>query len=193
MQPWSKAMTHSDAWMSNLPPSQINAEEYDALPEDVARRIEVVDGRIIMSPSPSRTHQRLTRHLANALERLCPDMLQVDTDVDLRLADVVLQIRRPDIVVYRADLSDEAILRPEHVMLVVEVVSPNSISTDRIHKPAEYSASGIGHYWLVEMEPLEVHTFETVPLGYRETGVHRDRLAVDQPFPVEIDLSSLLR
>lgn len=192
MRTWSEAM-NQEGWMIHLPP-EISAEEYDALPEEVARRIEVVDGRIIVSPSPTRIHQRLNRRLADALESLCPVDLQLDYDIAIRLADVRLHVRCPDIVIYRADLDEGATLRPEHVTLAVEIVSPGSVITDRVDKPAEFAAAGIPHYWRVELDSLEVHT-HAVPTnrGYRQLDMHRARLVTDRPFPVDVDLAALLR
>ena len=192
MQTWSEALMDSDSWTSHLPPSQISAEEYDALPEEVARRIEVVDGRSIMSPSPSVQHQLLVLGLAAELRSRRPDGLRVVFDIDVRLVDVPLRVRRPDIVVCRVDPAKDVVLRPQHVALVVEVVSPNSVATDRLHKAAEYAAAGIAHYWRVEMDPLAVHTYALERLGYVETGVHRGRLLAERPFPVEIELEGLL-
>ncbi|MFD2491822.1 Uma2 family endonuclease [Amycolatopsis jiangsuensis] len=40
--------------------------------------------------------------------------------------------------------------RPEHVLLVVEVVSPGSGTTDRIVKTDQYAKAGIPFYWRVE-------------------------------------------
>jgi Uma2 family endonuclease len=53
-------------------------------------------------------------------------------------------------VVYDTSLTGNAILRPEHCLLVVEVMSPNSIIADQTDKPAEYAAAGIEYFWRVE-------------------------------------------
>jgi Uma2 family endonuclease len=63
---------------------------------------------------------------------------------------VPLTNRRPDVVVYRADTIDVTPTRPEHVLLVVEVVSPGSETTDRIVKVDQYAKTGILFYWRVE-------------------------------------------
>ncbi|MEU4427807.1 Uma2 family endonuclease [Actinoplanes sp. NPDC024001] len=70
-----------------------------------------------------------------------------DTDFDVRLQDVPLNNRRPDVTVYRADTIDVTPTRPEHVLLVVEVVSPGSETTDRIVKADQYARAGIQFYW----------------------------------------------
>ena len=105
------SMTALPDWM-NLPPSGLSAEDYEALPENICRRIEIVDGAIIVSAAPRRLHQDIARRLANALEAACRPGLAVSTDVDLRLRDVPLLNRRPDAVVYDASLADDAVLRP---------------------------------------------------------------------------------
>lgn len=66
-----------------------------------------------------------------------------DTDFHVRLQDVPLTNRRPDVTVYRAETIDLTPTRPEHVLLVVEVVSPGSETTDRIVKVDEYAKAGI--------------------------------------------------
>ena len=193
MQTWSEAM--DTGWTSHLLPPEITAEEYDALPEEVARRIEVVDGRIIVSPSASLLHQLIVAGLLTELRSQRPVGPRVVGEVDVRLADVPLRIRKPDVIVFHGDLETDlahAILRPEHVSLVVEVVSPNSVTIDRLHKFGEYAAAGIANYWRIETDPLEVHTYALAKRAYRETGVHKGRLVTDRPFPVDVDLDALL-
>ncbi len=43
-------------------------------------------------------------------------------------------------------------LSPADVLLVIEIVSPSSESTDRITKPALYAEAGIAAYWRVELD-----------------------------------------
>jgi Uma2 family endonuclease len=42
-----------------------------------------------------------------------------------------------------------------HCALVVEVMSPGSVTTDQTDKPAEYAAARILHYWRLEQDPAE--------------------------------------
>src|SRR4051812_25299894 len=130
------------------------------MPEEVCRRIEIVDGSIIVSPSATPRHNRIARLLANSLEEAVPTPWQGTTDVDLRLSDVPLHNRRPDILVFSGD-PDELPVRPQHVLLAVEIMSKGSINADRLDKPAEYAVAGIPHYWRVEQRPagLIVYTY----------------------------------
>lgn len=180
----------------NLPPEGLTVADYEALPEELCRRIEIVDGAIIVSLSPHRPHQRTVRRLANAVEAACGQHLVVDFDVDLRLRDVPLLNRRPDVVVYQADLPDDEVLRPEHCLLVVEVMSPGSVTTDRVDKPAEYAAAGIEHYWRVEGEAgtsLRVFRYQLDPTthGYTLLGEDTDKLTVSDPVELTLDLQTL--
>lgn len=107
------------------------------------RRHQIVDGMVIVSPSDSKRHNPLARILANALEAAAGPDWNADTDFDVRLQDVPLANRRPDVIVYRAETIDLMPTRPEHVLLVVEVVSPGSETTDRIVKVDQYAKAGI--------------------------------------------------
>jgi Uma2 family endonuclease len=169
----------------------------DDLPEDICRQIEVVDGAVVVSPSPRRPHQRVVRKLANVLEAACPPHLAVDIDVDLRLRDVPLLNRRPGIVVYDSSLPDDQVLRPAHCLLVVEVMSPGSVTTDRIDKPAEYSAVGTGHFWRVEFDDdeqkLTVFRYQLDPTTrtYSPAGASTGKMVVSDLLDVSVDLVEL--
>lgn len=182
-------------WM--IPP--LTAADYEALPEDVCRSVEIIDGAIFVNPAPRRAHQILARRLANLLETAAGQIFAVATDVDLRLREVPLLNRRPDLVVYDRSLDYDAVLRPEHCMLVVEVMSPGSITTDLLHKPAEYAGAGIEHFWRVENptdDPSDLsvhcHRFDPATGRYAVTGVHTGKLSVTEPFSLTVDLTTLL-
>jgi Uma2 family endonuclease len=171
-------MTALPDWMDL--PDGLGVQEYEALPEDVCRRIEIVDGAIIVNGGPRRQHQDLCRRLANALEAACGSALAITADVDLRLRDIPLLNRRPDVVVYKSSLPDDAVLRPEHYVLLAEVMSPGSVTADQTDKPAEYAQARIPHYWRVELDPadgtLPVFCYRLDPTtgSYASAGVHRE-------------------
>jgi len=189
-------VTALPAWMDR--PDGLTSEEYEALPEDICRRIEVVDGAVVVNAAPRRLHQDICRRLANALETGCKPALAVSMGVDLRLRDVPLLNRRPDIVLYDASLPDDDVLRPQHCVLVVEVMSPGSVTADQTDKPAEYAAAGIGHYWRVEHNnqtgSLSVFCYRLDPTtgAYATAGVQSRMLAVTEPVNLAIDLTALV-
>jgi Uma2 family endonuclease len=175
--------------------SQITAAQYESWSQEQCAGIEVVDGMVVVSPSASKRHNRLARILANALDAAAGPDWNADTDFDVRLQDVPLTNRRPDVVVYRADTIDITPTRPEHVLLVAEIVSPGSETTDRIVKSGQYAGSGIPFYWRVEMTPTGIPVVYTYLLDaatrqYRDTEVFIGLVKATAPFPVEIDLSA---
>ncbi|WP_344838995.1 Uma2 family endonuclease [Kribbella ginsengisoli] len=147
-------------------------------------------------PSTSIRHNRLARFVANGLDLAAGTGWKADTNFNVRFQDVPLTNRRPDVVVYRADTIDIAPTRPEHVLLVVEVVSPGSETTDRIVKLDQYAKAGIAFYWRVEQAatgiPL-VYTYVLDPASgsYRDGEVFTENIKASVPFHVEIDLSTL--
>jgi Uma2 family endonuclease len=174
-------------------PEALTVADYDALPEDICRRIEIVDGAIVSSPSPRRSHQHTAHRLTSVLAAAAGPDLAVVGDVDLRLRDVPLLNRRPDVVVYDASLPDDEVLRPEHCVLVVEVMSPSSVTTDQIDKPGEYAAAGIEHFWRVESmdnaeRGLTVFRYRLDPTTrvYASAGVDTGTMIVTDPVKMTV-------
>ncbi|MBL7261743.1 Uma2 family endonuclease [Paractinoplanes lichenicola] len=180
------------AWMHQ----QVTAEQYDSWTEEQCAGIEVVDGMVLVSPSASALHNRLGRLLANALDAAGGTDWNADTDFDVRFQDVPLANRRPDVTVYRADAIRLTPIRAEHVLLLVEVVSPGSETTDRIHKADQYAKAGVQFYWRVEQAttgaPI-VYTYILDPATarYRDGEVFTSVVKTDVPFAVEVDLGRI--
>jgi Uma2 family endonuclease len=176
--------------------TQITAEQYETWSAEQCAGIEIVDGMVVVTPSASKRHNRLARILANALDLAAGPEWNADTDFDVRLQDVPLTNRRPDVVVYRADTIDISPTRPEHVLLVAEVVSPGSETTDRVVKMDQYAKSGITFYWRVEQAatglPL-VYTYVLDPASrtYRDAEVFTGQVKATVPVPVTVDLGAL--
>ena len=180
------------AWMH----TQISTEQYDSWSEEQCAGIEIVDGMVIVSPSASKRHNRLARLLANALDAAAGPEWNADTDFDVRLQDIPLTNRRPDVVVYRADTIDLTPTRPEHVLLVVEVVSPGSETTDRIVKVDQYAKAGIPFYWRVEQAVTGVPIIYTYVLDpatkvYRDGEMFTGAIKAAVPFSVTVDLGAV--
>lgn len=180
------------AWMHQ----QITAEEYANWTDDQCAGIEIVDGMVLVSPSASKRHHRLARVLANALDAAAGPDWNADTDFDVRLQDVPLNNRRPDVTVYRADTIDVFPTRPDHVLLVAEVVSPGSETTDRVVKTDQYAKAGIVFYWRIEQPATGVplvytHVLDPATNRYHEAEIFTGIVKVSAPFDVEIDLGQV--
>jgi Uma2 family endonuclease len=99
-------------------------------------RCELVAGRVVMMPRPSRSHGLIVSNLVVALRRqLDPHQWVVIPEFGLDCGPQTL--RYPDIVVDRAGggAKDHTATDP---VLLAEVLSPSSVETDLGDKAAEY-------------------------------------------------------
>ena len=144
-------------------------EEWTQLEDDHRQRIELVDGALIVSPPPAVHHQAVARRLFRQLDAQCPADLEVVYEVGLRIGE---DGRIPDLaVVRRSAPNGRGVLayEPRHLVLVVEVVSPSSRTTDRLVKPVHYAEAGIPAYWRIETDPtVELVAMELAGSVYRE-------------------------
>jgi Uma2 family endonuclease len=151
-------------------PLVVTPEEYESLPEN--RLLELVDGVVHAMTPATRLHQEITDSLKSALRRLSPKEVVVVREQELRMHDDLRRV--PDLMVIMAvaDGRQRYWFAPAETLLVVEVVSPHTETVDRLHKPAEYAAAGVEHYWRIETQPaVEVHTHQLGPPGtYTFTG-----------------------
>ncbi|WBB97945.1 Uma2 family endonuclease [Solwaraspora sp. WMMA2059] len=104
----------------------------------------------------------------------------------------------PDLLATRAPYYDPdcTFYTPDQVLLVVEVVSPESDHRDRTVKLRKYAEAGIPHYWRVEDEggsPV-VHAYELdePTRSYVATGIHRHELHTTTPFELKLNLDGLV-
>jgi len=138
---------------------------------------------------------RLTAALACALEEQAPLGIAIEWQMTIRLDE--RNRPEPDLLATTAPyVPDCTFFTPDTVLLVVEVVSPESAYRDRAVKPRKYAEAGIAHYWRVEDEAWSpvVHSYELDEPArrYELTGVHRGTLRTARPFAMAIDLDGLL-
>jgi Uma2 family endonuclease len=170
------------------------ADEPDHLPK-APRHTELLDGTLVSQAYPqSRWHSRVVHRLTAALEDQAPHEITVEARMTVRLDNH----NRPeaDIVVAACPfVPDRTWFAPADVMLVIEVVSPETAHRDRIIKPRKYADAGIPHYWLVEQGnhlPV-VRVYELDPAAYILHGVENEALERPVPFPLTVDLAALVR
>jgi Uma2 family endonuclease len=140
-------------------PQQMSYAEYLALPSDL--RAEWLDGEVIVTPSPTPSHQQAARRLANALEAALPRAYVVEA-VTVRLP--VGRERIPDVCVVRHEPEDDHI--DEVPAVAVEVMSPGTLTEDTARKSAEYFASGVEQYWLADPAALTVEVLARATSGW---------------------------
>lgn len=175
----SEIETHVGPWTE---------EAFLALPEG-NRRIELLDGALLMSPSPTDRHQWLSFLLATAFHRVCPAGTRVLQAVDVRVG--VDRILVPDVVVVVKPTAEVTVFDPREVLLAVEIVSPGSVAADRAIKPPLYAQAGISTYLRIEQTGPTAHVFRRNGDRY-ELESFGSTLRLREPFDVELDLIALL-
>ena len=182
----------------------LTAAEYAELGEDEPlRRIELLEGNLVMSPNPTARHMlasgSLYRQIADQLPSELVAIYGVGLDLQLVAPDEPGTVRAPDLVVVPRAEVDRAVregglLPASGAVLVVEIISAGSRRTDTLIKRAEYADAGIAHYWIVELEPqVSLRACRLVPgSGYHDDGPATGTFVAAAPWPVRLDLAALV-
>jgi Uma2 family endonuclease len=148
---------------------------------------EMVDGAVVMSPSPGFGHSDMVLALAGVLRAAAPPQLRVlAAPFPVRLGRGTEL--RPDLLVARyVDLRTDVLTEPP--LLAVEVTTPGGELLDRTLKKVIYARHGIPAYWLLDPETPALTALELDDAGdYRTVAevVGPEVFAAVAPFPVEI-------
>jgi Uma2 family endonuclease len=161
-------------------------------------RVELLDGRLVMSPPPAVRHNRAVWWLVGALFDAARtngwDLLQT-TAVHIA---ATRDRPQPDLVVAPpgAPQYDDHELYAHGVLLVAEVVSPSSGHDDREFKRDAYARGGVPLYLLIDPQKAEqaVTLFsDPRPDGYRSRtrAPFGDPITLPEPFGMVLDTAGL--
>src|SRR5262249_3278327 len=134
-------------------PLRMSYEEFLAW-ADEDTRAEWVDGEVVLMSPASQEHQDLARFLTTILgifveERRLGTLLPAPFQMK---SGATLPGREPDLLFVTQARHDR--LRKSNVNgpadLVVEIVSDDSRTRDRVEKFAEYEQGGVREYWLID-------------------------------------------
>jgi len=142
-------MPHATRW---------TAEQVRALPDD-GNRYEVVDGVLLMTPAPTKPHQRAVFLFLSLLDQHVRalgigEAMASPADVELDRYGMV----QPDVFV--EGLVDGRLAGTWNagapLLLIVEILSPSTARSDRSTKRRRYQRAGIPEYWIVDLEARAV-------------------------------------
>jgi Uma2 family endonuclease len=144
-----------------IPIQQLSFEEYLAYDDGTDTRYELVNGELEPMNPPTFRHlfiaKFLEQNLDSEITRLCLPWLC------FREAGVRTGWRKSrltDVYVVRADqvtgMLDQSAVCQTSPLLVVEIVSPDSIKRDYRFKRSEYAALEIPEYWIVDPLALKI-------------------------------------
>lgn len=169
-------------------------------PDDGLRR-ELHDGVMHVVPPAGREHNRAVLAVYRRLYSTAPPGVEIHTEVGVHTG-----LRRyyvPDLFVADAAAAfHDNGLDPGGVLLIVEAVSPGSVTMDRVTKPTVYAEQGIPFFWRIDGiddvaggPGLRLQAFRLDPAtdGYRlvtELGPGESGEVVG-PWTVHVDMSEL--
>lgn len=179
--------------MTPLPQSRpLTAADLGTMPDD-GHRYELVDGTLVVTPSPAVPHQRVVGNLHLALRAACPADLEVMlAPLDINVSDqTVLQ---PDLLVAtRQALTGRRMTGLP--VLAVEVLSPSTRLVDLSLKRAAYEVAGVTSYWVVDPDPVALTAWLLVDGAYeQQASVSAGGVFVtESPFDLSLDPADLIR
>jgi Uma2 family endonuclease len=152
----------------------VSEAEYLALPEST-QPMELIDGEVIVSPSPSFWHQEVLARIALMLRSWAmaqgASVTVAHAPLDVRFGPG--RILQPDAMIFLAVLPRDTATPVERVPeICIEVLSTNR-AHDRLTKRYVYAEAGVQEYWLVD--PAGVVERRTGP-GLARSEVQREQL-----------------
>ena len=166
-------------------------EDYAKTPDDV--RYQLIDGELILSPSPTFHHQRISGAMFVELHQWAVSsqagkVVCAPMDVYLTETDTV----QPDILFIsseRMHIVEDRYVRgaPD---LVVEILSPSTSSLDLGAKMGLYALHGVPHYWIADPDTRTARTLRLEAGDYVEVAsfTENDVLTSDAFPGLAIDL-----
>jgi Uma2 family endonuclease len=157
------------------------------LPDD-GNRYEVIDGELLVTPSPALTHQAAVGELYLIVAPYVATQKIGFTFV--APADVIFSPRRgvqPDVFV-TPPVDGRRPKKVNRLLLAVEVLSPSTARSDRVKKRNMFRDEGVPEYWIVD---LDARTFERSTPAEPRPEIISERLIWSPPgasAPLEVDL-----
>lgn len=170
---------------------ELTRADLQSAPDD-GHRYELIDGVLIVTPSPRVRHQRVLANLFRILhESASPDLEVLFAPVDVLLADnTVLQ---PDLLVASREAFTETELAGPP-LLAVEVLSPSTRSIDLLLKKERLQRAGCPHYWVIDPDEPSIIAWDLVDGSYVKVAhaVATEAFEVDEPVRMRLTPTSLV-
>lgn len=174
-----------------IPANKYTVKDFAALPE--GSPYQLIDGELVMTPSPNFEHQDIIATLGTQL-RYFVDSHKLGkvifAPMDVYLTEV--EAYQPDIIFIsnenKSIIHDRIKGAPD---LIVEVLSPSNAYYDLVHKKQVYETTGVKEYWIVDPMEKTVEIFENVnryfqPIAKeKQSGTIHSKLL--QGFSIELE------
>ena len=135
-------------------------EDYLKTPDD--KRYELIEGELLMTPSPAPKHQKISRELESEILKFVKannlgEVFDAPCDVYLDNENVV----QPDILFISKERLN--IIGEKNIQgapdLAIEIISESTAYRDLVQKKKLYSKFGVKEYWIVVPEEKSVEIY----------------------------------
>ncbi|MBI2966873.1 MAG: Uma2 family endonuclease [Bacteroidetes bacterium] len=145
--------------------------DYDLLPPELP--CQIINGELTMSPAPYLKHQDISREIEILILGFISRHPQYkDCKVYDAPVDVVFDegnVFQPDLVFISS--KNKKIITEKNIQgapdLIVEILSPSTIKSDRGDKKEKYAQYKVPEYWIVDPENKAVEIYELVKGNYK--------------------------
>ena len=133
---------------------RITPEEFEAMPKNDHCKYELIDGIVMMTPSPSFEHQVVGVNLISEFRAALKSTdCRVLYEYDIKFHG---DIYKPDLMVF---CKNRDAMPPD---IIIEILSPSTRRRDLTLKLFKYEAMGIKEYWIVDPKTLTVTVHDFV-------------------------------
>lgn len=171
-------------------------EDYLRLPDD-GRRYECIEGVLYVVNASSFEHQFTVSEVFGAMWRFVKDHqlgVVLPAPFEVHLSGTTRPVQ-PDITFITAEKQPTANISAFEGVpdLIVEILSPSSIRTDRHVKFDAYERAGVSEYWIVNprTHSVEVYTLSGGEYGLLGEFITEDKIVSEVLAGIEIVAQSL--
>lgn len=152
---------------------RMSATEFRQLPE-TNRFQELINGELIVSPSPMSEHQDLVFNIAVLLRQTAPNGKVVIAPMDVYFDEG--NALQPDVFWMTKD--SQCVNREGYYYgppeLVVEVHSPATATRDKREKFAIYQNSGVHEYWMIDPIANHIEVWQRQGEQFQRLGIYKE-------------------
>ncbi|MCR4291807.1 MAG: Uma2 family endonuclease [Candidatus Kuenenia sp.] len=164
-------------------------EDYLKTSDD--KRYELIDGELLMTPSPVTKHQRISGRIEFILRRFVienniGDVFDAPYDVYLDNENVV----QPDILFVSKDRLN--IIGEKNIQgapdLIIEIISESSAYRDMVLKKKLYARYGVKEYWIVIPEGKEIEVYFLKDSAYQLYATYSNESVLESPLRKDLKI-----
>lgn len=160
--------------MADVTQIRMTAAEFMELPE-TTQITELIDGELVVSPSPIKLHQDVSGNLHFLLRQLYK---KIGGTVQYAPMDVHLDdenVVQPDIF-WVSDKNEKCKVGEDGYWhgppdLIVEILSPGTARQDKVTKFALYERHGVREYWIADPKYRNIEVWSLVEGKYTRVGL----------------------